>query len=244
MLKKILIFFDKNYKINIKKSDDMNFNALKINPKMGIVEKIKLPSFKESCIEKNIKKFSFLPLILEKIMIDYDSELTMLTEIKDIQNKKNKVDCFYFKGYPIGSSAVVAKSTIASVSYPNIEYSEIENLDEAKSFLDKKVIFGNSGNIPNQNKIQIDIIDIICKCNVNPFEIITFHDKKYSLKTLKIIDIIDIVVAINTPTSVEILKSMMKTLKVIEGIVGESPSQKYIMCINMLQRTCSQISFE
>lgn len=220
----------------------MGFNALRINPKKGIIEDIKLKKLEENCIEKSIKKFSFLPIILEKIFLDCDTGVTMLTEIKDF--KRDKSVCFYYKGYPICSSAVIAKSSLtSSVSYPFIQYSPIDDLMNVRHFLNKKVVFSNSKDIPNSKRIQIETIEVICKCGVNPFDIITFHDKKFCLKTLRIIDVVDTLVSSNVPSLLEMLKGMVKTLKVIDEIGGKTLSEKNKMCISMLQRTCNKVCF-
>lgn len=222
--------------MNTKQKKMSEFNALKICSKFREIQKIKLNEINEKSIKKSIKGFSILPAILEKIVIDYESELTMIAELKP-GNKKEE-NGFYYKGFYINSSAIVAK-----VSFPKstskFVYTEIGDLDYSKIYLHDKIVFKKSEASALQRR-QIDIVEAVCECGINPFGLISFYDKKYVLRTAKMIDIFDTMIQQNINGVDEILKSLARTLKAISN---NNLSNKHIMCLNTIQKVLNSIVF-
>lgn len=211
-------------------------NALRINLDRKKIEEIKLDNINDKTIKKNIKKFSFLPIVLEKIVMEYDNNLTMITEL-NTETKKAKKG-FYFKGFYISSNALILKTSFINNSN-FIEYSKLDDIEYSKDYLNNRVIF-DIENASEPKKLQVQIIDLILDCGINPFDTISFYDNKYILRVKKIIDAVDILSSDTSNNILEILKSVKKTLSIASR--NDNLQEKRAICTSILQQMCTVIA--
>lgn len=212
--------------------------ALRINLKEKSIEQITLKTLNDKQIKKNIKKIFLFPIILEKIVMEYDTHLTLIAVRKTY--KKKSGDGFYYKGYYINSNAIILKTSFTDYS-DIIEYSQIDDIEFCKKYLEEKILF-DIENICEYKKLQIEIMDLIIKCEIDPFSIVPFYDNKYILRVKKIIDAIDIVASIKSNNTLEILKGVLKNLKVVA--LSNNLQEKRATCVNILQNMCKNISIK
>lgn len=212
--------------------DEMK-NVLKICLDKREIVPLCLKKIDEQSIKKNIKKISIFPLILEKIIIDYDNELAMITELNYTTNRENSKG-FYYKGFFIDSGAVILRIPLSSYT-TKISFSEVEDVEFNILKLKSKILF-DTKKASDLQLNQIEIIDTLIKCDVNPFDTIEIYDIKNSLRILKIIDLIDMLIEQEIENIKEILNGVLKLLKVIEK--DKLMIDKYNKCVKSIQDMC------
>lgn len=216
--------------------------VLKIDITDAKIRKIKLKHTDDRSLCKEIHGMHFIPIPLEKQIINYSLKLLLIREQKPL-NKKNKKNGFYYKGFFIDSNALIVRAdfTTASICFECGEVNEIA----ANEFLDKKILFSRDRATELENA-QIEIIDSVVKENINPFDVISYHDSRYVLRNHRIIDIVDMLACSESIKAKEVLYNIKKSLIFFSDSKKHSNYniERVNSCLALFKTLLSSLTFE
>lgn len=211
-------------------------NAIKICTNSQKVFPMHIGSISESNIKREIKRLSFMPYNLEKIVVCYENQLMMAFKL----NFKDNNNGFYFKGYYFNSTAIVTKVSFFD-SNIKLQLAGVDNIEKHVNFLKDRIFF-NLESLSSTQKMQVKLIKHIVECDLNPFDILSFNDKKGALRTYKIIDAVDIIVEGGLYPNIEELFG--GTIKVFKSVcLLENTENKYLIAKEVLKNMFKMVAF-